>query len=86
LREELRLKVFESRMLRRMFGLKRDEVTGECRRHEQELYDMYSSPSIIPVIKSRVGCAGYVARMGERRNIFRVLVGNPEGKRPLGLW
>jgi hypothetical protein len=54
--------------------------------YKEELYDTYSSPNIIPVITSRrMGCAGYVARMGERRNMFRVLVGNPEGKRQLGL-
>jgi hypothetical protein len=74
-------------MLRRIFGPKRDEVTEERRRPlNQELYDMYSLPNFIRVIKSRgMGCAGYVARMGDRRNAFRVLVGNPEGKRPLGL-
>jgi hypothetical protein len=79
--------MFENKMLRRIFGPKGDEVTGEWRRpHNQGLYDMCSSPNFIRVMKSRrMGCAGYVARMGERRNAYRVLVGNREGKRPLGL-
>jgi hypothetical protein len=68
LREEQRLRVFENRVLRRIFGPKRDEVTGECRRlHNEELNDLYSSPNIIPVIKSRrMRWARHVARMGER--------------------
>jgi hypothetical protein len=78
--------VFENRVLRRIFGLKRDEVTGEWRKlHNEELRDLYSSPSNIIIIKSRrVRWAGHVARMEEKRNAYRLLVGKPEGKRPLG--
>jgi hypothetical protein len=73
-------------MLRRIFGPKRNEVTGEWRKlHNEELHDLYSSPSIVRVIKSRrIGWAGHVARMGEERGVYRVVVGKPEGKRPLG--
>jgi hypothetical protein len=86
LREEHRLRVFENRVLRRVFGSKRDEVTGEWRKlHTEELNDLYSSPNVVQVVKSRqMRWAGHVARMGEDRGVHRVLVGKPEGKRPLG--
>ena len=86
LREERRLRVFENRVLRRVFGPKRDEVTGEWRKlHNEELNDLYSLPNIVWVVKSRqMRWAGCVARMGEDRGVHRVLVGKPEGKRPLG--
>jgi len=78
--------VSENGVLRRIFGPKRDEVTGEWRQlHNEELNDLYCSPNNVRVIKSRrMRWAGSVARMGERRDICRVLVGKPEGKRPLG--
>jgi hypothetical protein len=77
--------VFENRVLRRIFGPKRDQVTGEWRKlHNEELHDLYSSPSIIRIIKARrMRWVGHVARM-EKSNAFRVLLGKPEGKRPLG--
>jgi hypothetical protein len=86
LREEHRLKVFENRVLRRICGPKRDEVTGEWKKlHNEELHDLYSLPSVIRIINSRgLRWAGHVARMGEKRNAHRLLVGKPEGKRPLG--
>ena len=78
--------MFENTVLRRIFGPRRDEVTGEWRRlHNEELNDLYSSPNIVRVIKSRImRWAENVARMGEEREMYRVLVGKPEGKRPLG--
>jgi hypothetical protein len=86
LREEHRLRVFENTVLRRIFGPKRDEVTGGWRKlHNEELHNLYSSPSITRMIKSRrMRWAWHVARMGERRNAYRILVGKPYGKRPLG--
>jgi len=79
------LRVFENRVLRRIFGPKRDEVTREWRKlHNEEVNDLYSSLNIILVIKSRMRWAGHVACIGEKRGIYRVLVGKPKGKRPLG--
>jgi hypothetical protein len=86
LREEHILMVFENRVLRRIFVPKRDEVTRGWRKlHNEELHSLYSSPSIIRMIKSRrIKWAGHVERMVEKRNAYRILVGKPEGKRPLG--
>jgi hypothetical protein len=86
LRKERKLRVFESRVLRRIFGRKRDEVTGKWRKlHNEELNDLHCSPNICRVIKSRrVRWARHVAHMGEWRDVYRVLMGKPEGKKPLG--
>jgi len=86
LREERRLRVFENRVLRRIYGSKRDEVTGEWRKlHNEKLNDLYLSPNIVRVLKSRrMRWARHVARMGERRGIYRVVVVKPDGKRQLG--
>ena len=86
LREERRLRVFENMVLRRVFGPKRDEVTGEWRKlHKEELRDLYPLPNIVWVVKSRrMWWAEHVAHMVEGRGVQRVLVEKPEGKRPLG--
>jgi hypothetical protein len=86
LREEHRLRLFENRVLRRIFGPKRDEVIGGLTElHSKELRHLYSSPSITRIIKSRrLRWTGHVARMGKKRNAYRSLVGKPEEKRPLG--
>ena len=77
--------MFENRVLRRIFGPKRDGVTGEWRKlHNEELNDLYSSTNIVRVIKSRMIWAGHVARMGERRGVHKAFVRKSEGKRPLG--
>jgi hypothetical protein len=82
LREEHRLRVFENRVLRRIFGPERDELTGEWRKlYNEELRDLYSSPSISTIIKStRFRWAGRVARMEGKRNVYRLLAGKPEGR------
>jgi hypothetical protein len=86
LRDENKLRAFENRVLRRIFGPKRDRGTGRWRKlHNEELHNLYCSPSIIKMIKSkRMQWVGHVARMGEKRNVYMLLVGNPEGKRSLG--
>jgi hypothetical protein len=86
LREKHRLRVFENRVLRRIFAPKRDEVTGEWRKlHNEELRDLCSSPGIIRIMKARrMRWAGHVVRLEEKRNVYRLLVEKPEGSRPLG--
>ena len=85
MRKERRFKVFKNRVLRGIFWPRRDEVTREWRKlHNEELNDLNSSPNIVRVINSRRRWPEHVARMGERRGVCRVLVGKPEGKRPLG--
>jgi hypothetical protein len=88
LRDEHRLKVFESRLLRRIYGPKRDEVMDDWRKlHNKELHNLYSSPNIIRKIKSkRMGWAVHVVRMGAKKNAYRILVGKPERKRPICKW
>ena len=85
MREEHTLRVFKNRVLR-IFGPKRDKVTGEWRKlHHEELNDLYPSPNIVRAIKSRrMRWARHVSCMGESRGVYRVLVGKPEGKKPLG--
>jgi len=87
LREERKLRVFENMVLK-IFGPRRDEVTGEWRRlHNDELNDLYSSPNTVQVIKSRrMRWAGHVVRMGEERGVYRVFVGKLKGRRPRRRW
>ena len=85
MKEEIRLRAFQNRVLRRISGLRRDEVTGEWRKLHEELNYLYCSTNIVRVIKSRrMRWAGHIARMGKSRGMYRGLMGKPEGKRPLG--
>ena len=86
LRKERRLRAFETRVLGKILGPKRDKVTGEWRKlRNEELNDLYSTPNIFRVTKSRImRWAGHVARVGDRKDVYRVVLGRPEGKRPLG--
>ena len=86
LREEKRLQVFENKVLRKIFGPKRDNQTGEWRRlHNRELHNLYGKPDIIRIVKSRrLRLAEHVTRMGNERGAWKLLVGKPEGKRPVG--
>ena len=86
LADEHKLRVFENKGLRKIYGPKRDEMTGEWRRlHNEELHGLYDSPDVVRIMKSRrLRWAGYVARMGEKRRLYSIVVGKPEGKRPLG--
>jgi hypothetical protein len=85
LEEEHRLRVFENRVLRKIFGPKREEDGSWRKLHDDELHSLYSSPNIVSVIKSSwIRWAGHAARMGEGKGVYRVLVGRPKGKRPLG--
>jgi hypothetical protein len=83
--EQPKLRVFENRVLRRIFGPKRDEITGECRKlHSEELYNFYSSPTITQMKSRRMRWTGHVACMEEERKLYKVLVGKPKRRRPLG--
>jgi hypothetical protein len=86
MRPKRRLRLFENKVRKRIFGPKRDKVTGEWKKLcNEELNDLYSSPNIIWMTKlRRIKWAGHMGRMGERRIVYRVLVGKPDGKRPLG--
>ena len=86
LADKHKLRVFENKVLRKIYGPKRDEMTGEWRRlHNEELHGLYDSPDVVRIMKSRrLRWAGHVARMGEKRRLYSIVVGKPEGKRPLG--